>query len=158
SVWTIVPSANMLPTQHNELKSVACVSTSDCWAVGRFLSGVAYQTLIEHWDGTAWTVAVSPNSNPSQPNEFDGVTCASTSNCWAVGSFWNGTANRTLIAQWNGTLWTMVTSPNTSASQDNALNDVTCNTAADCWSVGTYLVGSLYRTLTLHWDGTDWSI
>ena len=32
------------------------------------LNGGAYQTLIEHWDGTSWTVVPSPNTSESASN------------------------------------------------------------------------------------------
>jgi hypothetical protein len=38
---------------------VTCVSASDCWAVGYTvlpITGSYYQTLIEHWDGTSWSI------------------------------------------------------------------------------------------------------
>src|SRR6267378_3250701 len=56
--WAIVPSPNTLPIQDNHLFAVTCVSGSECWAVGDYLSrtpvGFSVQTLIERWDGTSW--------------------------------------------------------------------------------------------------------
>src|SRR5947207_12562352 len=49
-----------------------------------------------------------------------------------------------------GAAWSIVSSPNTSATQDNFLSDVTCTSASDCWAVG--------GTLIEHWNGTTWSI
>src|SRR5436305_383644 len=38
--------------------------------------------------------------------------------------------------------WSLVTSANTSATQTNYLNGVTCASASDCWAVGYYNNGS----------------
>src|SRR5207245_1044296 len=72
-----------------------------------------------------------------------GVACASASNCWAVGSYTNNSnVNQTLTEQWTGTAWSIVTSPNTSITQNNYLNAVTCASASQCWAVGYYVNGS----------------
>src|SRR6476661_8007851 len=55
--------------------------------------------------------------------------------------------------------WSIVSSPNTSATQNNDLFGVTCVSASDCWAVGDYSNENLIpRTLIEHWDGTSWAI
>src|SRR5207253_503535 len=66
--WAFVTSANTSVIQSNQLFGVTCVSASDCWAVGNYENdtpsqGGPFQTLIEHWDGTAWAIVASPNTN-----------------------------------------------------------------------------------------------
>jgi hypothetical protein len=39
--------------------------------------------------------------------------------------------------------------------RSNEISDVTCVSASDCWAVGR---GSHNLTLTVHWDGTTWTI
>ena len=41
-------------------------------------------TLIEHWNGISWSIVTSPN-NGTSGLQLNGVTCASASDCWAVG-------------------------------------------------------------------------
>jgi hypothetical protein len=161
SSWAIVSSANTLPTQSNFLYGITCTSASNCWAVGYyFISGVAYQSLIQRWDGSSWVVVSSPNTLPTQDNVLNGVTCVSASDCWAVGYYYsNGVAsNGTLIERWNGTSWSIVSSPSNSASAKNVLNGVTCVSASNCWAVGSYYTGGGDQTLIEHWDGTLWTI
>ena len=110
--WSIVTSPNTSPAEGNALNGVTCVSASDCWAVGNHYNGSAYLTLIEHWDGTAWTIVASPNTEGTANNNLYGVACTSTSDCWAVGQALIGAAFRTLIERWDGTSWAIVTSPN----------------------------------------------
>jgi hypothetical protein len=66
------------------LNAVACVTASSCVAVGRyFVTGANYQTLVEAWDGNAWTVVPSPNA--AFTNILQGVACTSAAWCTAVG-------------------------------------------------------------------------
>jgi hypothetical protein len=78
--------AGHIPTI-NYLGAVAAVSATDAWAVGDYNQGgsVIGQTLIEHWNGTAWSVASSPNGG-SNANELHGVAAAVANDVWAVGS------------------------------------------------------------------------
>jgi hypothetical protein len=163
--WSIVPSPNATsaPTT-NILNAVTCTSVSDCWAVGYAPAGNATQTLVEHWDGTSWEIVASPNTSATQNNILTGVTCASASDCRAVGYYFSGsTSAQTLIERWNGSSWTIVTSPNTSATQSNILFGVTCVSASNCWAVGvsydgSYFNNSVRQTLVERWDGTSWTI
>jgi hypothetical protein len=164
AAWSIVSSPNTSATQDNYLKDVTCTSASDCWAVGYYnFTGTIFppsNTLIERWNGTAWSIVTSPNTSATQGNFLNDVTCTSASDCWAVGSYYNGSVGRTLIEHWNGTTWSIVTSPNTSATQGNGLSGVTCSSASDCWAVGLYNISSVDvdQTLIEHWNGRAWSI
>ncbi|MEY2547242.1 MAG: hypothetical protein QOG48_2359 [Verrucomicrobiota bacterium] len=158
--WSIVASPNTSATEYNLLLGVACVSASDCWAVGYSINPSVVHSLIEHWDGTSWTI-VSPNTSTTDFNVLVGVTCVSASDCWAVGYGGNGAVTQTVIERWDGTSWAIVSSPNT--AEGNALRGVTCVSASDCWAVGFFYnnipsVTSLYQTLIEHWDGTSWTI
>jgi hypothetical protein len=137
------------------------VSASECWAVGYHLTDNAVQTLIERWDGTSWSIVSSPNTSATQSNFLLGVTCASASECWAVGYYYNDNViSQTLIERWDGTSWTIVSSPNTSATDYNSLSGVTCVSASECWAVGYYFTSDNFvdQTLIERWDGTSWSI
>jgi hypothetical protein len=134
------------------------VSATDCWAVGYYSNGSVYQTLVERWDGTAWAVLTSPNTNTTQNDVFLGVTCVSASDCWAVGYYHNGSNYQTLTEQWNGASWAIVTSPNTSTAQDNVLLGVTCVSESDCWAAGEFYNGTAAQTVIERWDGTAWAI
>src|SRR5688572_28496281 len=135
----MVPSPNT--GTYNTLYGVTCLSSSDCWAVG-FYNGAQWQTLTQHWNGSAWSVVTSPSTSPSQTNILLGVTCMSTSDCWAVGYATNGTGYDSVIVHWDGTAWTLVSAPTTGTGQNNLLLSVTCASASDCWAVGYSSVGS----------------
>src|SRR5260370_20564341 len=87
--WTVISSPNPTPNDDNVLNWITCNSASDCLAVGYFNAGDVNhpldQTLIEHWNGTAWAVVDSPNRDGFQFNFLNAVTCVSASECWAAG-------------------------------------------------------------------------
>lgn len=109
--WSIVKSPNNGSPGTNQFFATTCASMSDCWAVGYSDIGNGYSTLIERWDGSAWSIVSSPNNSGN--NILYGVTCTSTSDCWAVGTYFNDDLfQRTLIEHWNGAVWNIVSSPN----------------------------------------------
>ena len=136
--WTITSSPNTSATQNNVLNSVSCTSPTACVAVGDFYNGTHQQTLIETWNGTAWTMTSSPNTSATQNNYLNGVACTSPTACVAVGDFYNGSHQQTLIETWNGTAWTITSSPNTSATQTNYLYGVSCTSPTACVAVGEF--------------------
>jgi hypothetical protein len=106
----------------NQLNGVLALAPNNVWAVG-FSTPVpppqeaATLTLIEHFDGTAWSVVPSPNVGPAnsfQSNRLFGLTANSPTDIWAFGSFFasNGSGEqRTLLLHWNGKAWTVAPSP-----------------------------------------------
>ena len=65
------------------LLGVSATSASNAWAVG-FIGGSPQQTLIQHWNGTAWKQVATPDPGPVG-NILDGVSAVSASDAWAVG-------------------------------------------------------------------------
>ena len=146
--WSIVTSPNTSTTLGNVLNGVNCTSTSFCMAAGYYIdSSSAYQTLIEEWNGTSWSIVTSPNTSTTLGNVLNGVSCTSTTFCMAVGDYYTGSVNQTLIEEWNGTSWSIVTSPNTSTAQTNVLYGVNCTSTSFCMAAGFYYTGSYEQTL-----------
>jgi hypothetical protein len=52
-----------------------------------------FQTLIEHWNGTSWSVVSSPNPSASQNILAAAAADPSSGQAWAVGDFFNNTNN-----------------------------------------------------------------
>ena len=104
----------------------------------------------------------SPNTSNADYNSLSGVTCVSASECWAVGYYFTGDnfVDQTLIERWDGSSWSIVSSPNTSTTEANVLLGVTCVSASECWAVGYYygLDDLISQTLIERWDGTSWTI
>jgi hypothetical protein len=154
--WKVVASPSP-STIANYLVDVSAVSPDDVWAVGYDInSHGVYRTLIEHWDGTAWSLVPSPNVG-SKDNLLNGVSAVSASNVWAVGSWTTSTgAARTLAEHWDGVRWRVVPSPSPS-STSNALNGVVALSSTDVWAGGSSYSGTDNVTLVEHWNGTRWS-
>jgi hypothetical protein len=86
--WSAVTSPDTNPAQDNVLSAVTCSSATECWAVGYYVDdNNSTQTLIQHWNGTAWTIVTSLNATPLGSNVLNDVTCTSMSQCWAVGYY-----------------------------------------------------------------------
>jgi hypothetical protein len=80
---------------------------------------------------------------------------------WAAGWYNNfdGDRSQPWVIRWNGTLWATVPSP--SAGQGSSdIEQVLAISDNDVWVVGGYepVPGAPLRTLTMHWDGTSWTI
>lgn len=156
SLWSIVPSPNPPADTISKLHAVSAASTNDVWAVGSSHNGgPPARTIIEHWDGTLWSIVPSPSPD-SQLNELHGIAALSANNVWAVG-YRGGTRNETpletLILHWDGVSWRQVPSPNI-AGGANQLSGITAISANDIWAVGS--AGG--APLTMHWDGNAWSV
>jgi hypothetical protein len=159
SAWSVVASPNKGRVS-NSLQSVSCSSPSSCVAVGYRESRKGDSTLIESWDGTTWSIIHSPNQGTTEDQEdiLNGVSCASTTSCVAVGDYYTGTTGlwQTLVESWNGTAWSIIPSPNL-GTNDNHLRGVSCVSSTSCMAVGTYYASGEDQTLAESWDGASWS-
>ena len=154
--WSVVASPNV-GTNSNRLHGVAVLSSSDIWSVGFYHTGLAWQTLLEHWDGSAWSVVSSPNAGTGD-NQLQGVAATSSSDVWAVGRYHTNSVDQTLIEHWNGGSWSIVPSPKTGTGNSH-LRKVAALSSSNVWTVGFYVNASnVTQTLVEHWDGNTWSI
>jgi hypothetical protein len=143
--WNVVPSPNS-PTADNNLTGVSAVAGNDIWAVGSI-----QDTLTEHWNGSVWSLIPSPNVGSFQTG-LHAVAAAAHADVWAVGEYFDATDTaQTLTEHWDGSSWTIVSSP--SLGSDFLLAAVALSTR-DVWALGR----SDERTLALHWDGASWRI
>ncbi|HKP53774.1 MAG TPA: SBBP repeat-containing protein [Chloroflexia bacterium] len=157
-----VPSPEALS---NELYGIDAVSADDIWAVGVSRSSgtiSSAEPLIFHWDGSAWTRVAAP---PVQFGELRSVSALASNDVWAVGTQYYEPAytdQGTFTIHWDGTAWSAVPSPNVETSgNDNLLRGVHAIAPDDVWAVGSVGANSYdhtFNTLTLHWNGTAWSI
>ena len=152
--WSVVASPNP-GSMYNHLNGVTAISATNIWAVGYFVnSNSVTQTLIEHWNGTSWSVVTSPSPAPVN-NELYSIAAVSAKDVWTVGFSSTNTTDHTLIEHWNGTSWSVVKSPNPGTSSDH-LSGVAAVSAHDVWAVGDS--NTLSKTLVEHWNGTSWSV
>ena len=115
---------------------------------------------------SGWNIVASPSSGPTADDIVLGSSCANSLSCWAVGvTIDNISSNSTFspfVEHWNGTSWSLTSTPPIPAAAGGGLFSVTCINGPDCWAVGAVLGvagdGSPTGSLTEHWDGTSWSI
>jgi hypothetical protein len=158
SSWARVASPS--PSPGGALVGVSCAGPNYCVAVGSHVSStLSTVALVEKWDGSHWTIVPSPNpagvGGPYTEAALDGVWCASATSCIAVGFYDNGAGRQTLTERWDGTTWTIVSSPNPTGA--NELSALSCLSTTNCFAVG-YTQTSVYTTLVEHWNGTTWTI
>jgi hypothetical protein len=128
--------------------------------VGYYVAGLGgFQTLVESWNGTTWSIVPSPNIGASA--DLLGVSCRSSSSCVAVGSYDSSSLGvyQTLVESWNGSNWSIVPSPNMGTS-NNGLLGVSCGSAGSCQAVGLSFNTSLgdFQTLIETRSGGRWSV
>jgi hypothetical protein len=156
--WQTVKSPNA-GSDANSLSGVAAVADNDIWAVGWSFNQRlnAYRTEIQHWNGATWSLMKSPNATTGY-DFLNGVAVVAADNVWAVGQAATGSTYSTLIEHWDGAAWSIVTSPNV-AGRSNVLEAITVIAANDIWAVGNSTDSNFNNfTLTMHWDGSIWSI
>ena len=142
TAWSVLPMPPVNSPNINaffQFNGIKANGPDDVWAVGD--SGVidvpdSQRTLIEHFDGTSWSIVPSPS--PGSVDVLSGVTTSNASNdVWAVGADTPaGTLVRqTLTLNWNGTAWKVVASPSP-GSTDGVGAVATSPGAAIVWAVG----------------------
>ena len=156
--WGVVPTPNVGGGQ-NTLLGVTALPDGTAWAVGDYVlsGGGSSRTLIEHWDGSHWSVVPSPSPG-HQENLLYGVAATSDGSAWAVGAREGpGGTFRTLIEHWNGSAWTTVPSPDPGSAGD-FLYSVTAS-AGRVFASGQEFTGRAPdRQLILRLDGDGWAV
>jgi hypothetical protein len=153
------------PRSGYQVDGFAARSAVDVWAVGLRPGGrCQYQTLTQHWDGSAWNLIPSP-SHTMVNSVLDGVTVTGAKQAWAVGTAGcPADQSRTLTERWNGSRWSIVPSPDggVTGNHFSTLQAVTAVSPSDVWAVGGQagIRGQMPVTVPLieHWNGTSWSI
>ncbi len=162
TAWTRLPSANGAtgPGAVNELYGVVAISPEDAWAVGQYVQNLPVSStnptriLIEHWDGTRWSLVPAPNPSERE-NSLNAVAAAGKEDVWAVGHSVVGTRSTILVEHWDGTRWSVVPTPDLMTEDSGAsLDAIAVVSADDIWAVGSQPAGVLIE----HWDGSTWSV
>ncbi len=150
----------------NELAGLSCPSARNCWAVGTFGrinspgDRLKAQDLVLHFNGRSWSKAKAPNPDGTgngKINLLNGVTCSSSTNCWAVGQFGQGPASNSAL-RWNGKNWQEVTTPNPGLTTNDLLG-ARCTGLKDCFAVGVaFTAGDPEFAELLRWNGQKWAV
>lgn len=142
-----------------DLTAVTSLSAKNAWAVGYHTSPGGDKTLIEHWNGVAWTTVPSPNPGGVHGTWLSSIDAVSAKDIWAVGNYGlTASSWQTLVVHWDGSTWKQVASPH--PAQFSTLSGVSVVSSTDVMAVGdTYASGyGDAHTLVLRWDGRHWSV
>jgi hypothetical protein len=136
------------------INSISAQSSTNVWAAGyQGSQGVAeFVPLVEHWDGTAWTlVSIPVPPNPLAP-VLKSIVAIGPSNAWTVGD--DPGPSSTFIEHWDGSAWRIV---------QNLVGDffqwaVIGLSTTDVWTVGdtTHPGQDTPSAFIQHWDGNRW--
>lgn len=157
--WSIAEAPPI--TESGHLQSVDGTAPSDLWAVGYTQDSGGTSSLIMHWNGTAWSLVPAPlRGRYPYDEQLTGVVAISPTNAWAVGIYYNRSSARynSLILHWNGTVWSVATYPAGNAYNNSNLTSVDAVAANDVWAVGHTQSAGHWHSLTMHFDGSNWSI
>jgi hypothetical protein len=146
SSWSSVPTPNV-----TYLYGITALAPDDAWAVSPY-------GKIVHWNGSSWSLMTLPNVPGMQISAISG---SGPDDVWIVGNRYgaklpaDSIGSHTLTEHWDGSRWSVVTSPNPSHAR-NGLDGVLSLSPTDAWAVG-YAKSRLTSQLTMHWDGTRWT-
>ena len=160
SSWTQHAAALARGASGGEFFDVSCTSESACTAVGNSLRVLVppittRSPIAERWNGREWSVQTLATPAGARAWSIRGVHCSSASACTAVGSLEEAGGTVILAETWNGTEWSVQTTPRTSGE----LDEVSCTSASACTAVGqTFGEGGLILTLAARWDGRAWTV
>ncbi|MFL5732662.1 MAG: hypothetical protein ACJ78Q_05615, partial [Chloroflexia bacterium] len=142
--WKIADNPQ-LASKVSSLKAVAVVSASDVWAVGSMGRLEQERTLVEHWDGTGWTIVPGPGGPAGSASSLSGIAAVATNDIWAVGRYYvqsSSDPSHGLIEHWDGSRWAVVATPGLD------LSAVAATSPTDVWAAGDQL---------FHYDGNAWT-
>ncbi len=160
--WPDLPGA----TTYSRLASVSCTGPRSCTASGEYQQhdSAKSRTLIETWNGRAWTRQRTPNPR-SGPNgsTLEGVSCWTRRGCMAVGhaNKLSNDGSLTVAARLDGQRWTHSPSLDLAAPATSVLIDVECPSRRACVAAGvsfTHVPTQTQSPLMQTFDGTSWRI
>jgi hypothetical protein len=160
--WSQATSPSPSPGYGADLNAVSADSTTDAWAVGTYETDQsAYVPLVEHWDGSSWSIVPSPTPTGGTDTTLAGIVAQSPSNAWIVGSYQTGgltSGNVPLIEHWDGAAWTAVSTQAPAGSASSALAGVVAPTSSTAWAVGNFVHNRNQKPLLEHWVNSQWKL
>lgn len=157
-LWSVVTVPLPSGAVAGRLRGTTAVSPNDVWAVGGYdyltRSG---GTLVEHWDGTSWSIVPSPSPSTGADAypELNAVSATGPDDVWAVGTYFNShtrTVN-SMREHWDGTTWSLAPGPKLSTEN---LTAVAAGSTTHADAAGFAYPESSDETAHETWNGTAW--
>jgi hypothetical protein len=174
--WSSVP-AEGIDTDHlvNAPRAISVISATDAWMVGTAFEqreGGSSSPLVEHFDGSSWSVVDVPDSKGL---ELTGVAAVSADDVWFVGYRDriiaegvrpNPAHGGSVIAlfHWDGSTVSDVAAPEVEWPNGSPLPyahafAASASASSDVWAVGNTAAPNVQGAmLSLHWDGSSWTV
>lgn len=162
SEWSSITPSNPIGATEASLEGLSCTSSTACMAVGHFHESTGKdKSLAESWNGSAWSELATPAPEEAEGGtDLYGVSCLSSTSCFAVGRRINKekesggikvpSEERTVAETWNGSAWSLQTTPNPETNHWSAFSGVSCISSIACTAVGaTYPTSTGGEGLTL---------
>ena len=116
--------------------------------------------LIEHWNGSTWSLVNAPN--PGFSNTLYSITALAQNTIWAAGVTRQKLKGSDVpfVLHWDGYTWKQIPTPLV-GPDDHFIDTIAARSAHDIWIAGNYSRNNAsYQTETLieHWDGTNWHL
>jgi hypothetical protein len=159
TAWVVQKTPNPAGATSSSLTGISCSAATSCIAIGSYTAASGdVLTLAERWHGSKWTLSITPNPSGSMISSLSGVSCATSTACTAVGSSGVLGATAPLVEEWNGTTWTVQTTPTLSGSA--GLSAVSCpRVSSACTAVGQIATSdTTYGNLAEFWNGSTWTV
>jgi hypothetical protein len=151
SHWALGSIPSPAGVRRTYLDGLSCSSPSTCTAVGMYYkSSTVLAPLAETWDGSRWTIGVTPNPSATYGSGLERVSCPSVTACTATGlSYINSTGDSvSLVETWNGRTWAVRRTPNPAgATGGTILFGISCTSITTCTAVGDFYRGGSGATL-----------
>jgi len=158
--WTLQSTPTPSGSEKASLNDVSCVSLSACQAVGyyRNKSGV-YFALAEQWNGAEWLIRSTPEPSGAKNTLLEGVSCTSATACTAVGYYESSGGVLSFAERWDGTQWTLQSTPNPAGAKATYPTAVSCTAPLRCGMAGSYENSSGVEVpFAASWSSGGWSL
>jgi hypothetical protein len=127
---------------------VSCASTSDCWVT----DGESPPEVVGTTDGGAVWTNETPAAWKSDQFALDGISCPSTSVCYAAGGVYSQAEPE--VAKLSGGTWSLSKVP----AGSYFLKAISCATAASCTAVGGHTEGTAAAAIATSNGGSSWKL
>ena len=177
STWNIVPGA-ATGQAFDELTGIQCLSADNCWAVGNagpaqqmsnflpvFPGAVGDQGLIEHWDGSAWSIVPSVSEPAPNGGYLSRSRVRRRERLLGIGG--DDRRQRDGVRDPHGTLGRLDVDRRVGVGpalrRRAFLSGISCVSAVQCWAAGSTGSfnnggsGAQLQSLVEYWNGSSWS-
>ena len=140
------------PGRTASLTTVDAISADDVWAAGNYDAGNTFQPLVEHWDGTTWTIRTGSLASNAT---IQSIAARDSADVWVAGASSQGNGDDWLIEHWDGTRWLQLAPGHGSTGIVNAVIEL----RESVWAICTYRPNGCGPDwgLIKRWDGTSWT-